>query len=66
VATGSVRLAQALARECLVDEYRLFTYPVVLGRGGRLFDGAAVGLELVEATPLTGGVALLRYRTRNG
>lgn len=37
VLSGSLSLAQSLAREKLVDEYRLFVYPVTLGRGRRLF-----------------------------
>ena len=40
-------------------------YPVVLGRGIRLFpDGAKVELETIENRPLGDGIALLRYQTR--
>ena len=65
VATGSIRLVHALVRSGLVDEYRLFVYPVVLGRGARLFEGATdlPELRLVEARPFSSGVVLLRYRT---
>ena len=64
VATGSVTLVQALARSGLVDEYRLFVYPVVLGRGRRLFDRATAvpPLRLVEARAFGSGVLLVRYR----
>ena len=51
VVTGSIRLCHALIGAGLVDEFRLFTYPVVQGRGRRLFpDGwACDGLERVDA-----------------
>jgi dihydrofolate reductase len=61
VATGSIRLVQALVAERLVDEYRLFVYPVVVGRGARLFEGADLGLRLLDARPFPSGVALVRY-----
>src|SRR4029453_16771594 len=35
--TGSIPLVHALIGAGLVDEYRLFVYPVVIGRGRRLF-----------------------------
>jgi len=62
--TGSITLCHTLISAGLVDEYRLFVYPVVVGRGRRLFpDGADLGaLELVESTPFTSGVVLLSYR----
>jgi dihydrofolate reductase len=64
VVTGSLTLVPALVAAGVVDEYRLFVYPVVLGRGRRLFD-AATGvppLRLAEARPFRSGVVLLRYR----
>ncbi|MBB4929926.1 dihydrofolate reductase [Lipingzhangella halophila] len=64
VTTGSITLVRALVGTGLVDEYRLFVYPVVLGRGARLFaDATEVGhLRLVECRPFRSGVVLLRYR----
>ena len=37
VVTGSITLAHRLIAAGLVDEFRLFVYPVVVGRGQRLF-----------------------------
>ena len=62
--TGSITLCHDLIEAGIVDEYRLFFYPVVLGRGRRLFpDGVDVGtLELVDANRFTSGIVLLTYR----
>jgi dihydrofolate reductase len=64
--TGSIRLCHALIEAGLVDEYRLFVYPVVQGRGRRLFpEGYELErLRLAEATPFDSGVTLLRYAVR--
>jgi dihydrofolate reductase len=64
VVTGSLTLVPDLIAAGIVDEYRLFVYPVVLGRGRRLFQDATdvPRLELVEARPFASGIVLLRYR----
>ena len=61
--TGSITLSHALIEAGLVDELRLFVYPVVQGRGRRLFpDGHEVPLlELLEAKRFGNGVGYLRY-----
>jgi dihydrofolate reductase len=63
VTTGSITLVHDLVRQGLVDEYRLFVFPVVLGRGRRLFpDGSGLpALRLLESRPFRSGVVLLRY-----
>jgi dihydrofolate reductase len=68
VTTGSIALVHALIGAGLVDEYRLFVYPVVLGRGRRLFpDGTSLpSLRPVEMRPFRSGVVLLRYRPAGG
>ncbi|QNE20055.1 dihydrofolate reductase [Kribbella qitaiheensis] len=65
VTTGSIDLVHQLIGAGLVDEFRLFVYPVVLGRGRRLFpdDVALPRLRLVETRAFSSGVTLTRYRT---
>ena len=41
VLTGSITLAHSMIEAGLVDEYRLFTYPAVQGRGRRLSPTAS-------------------------
>ncbi|HEU4909974.1 MAG TPA: dihydrofolate reductase family protein [Propionibacteriaceae bacterium] len=63
VITGSITLCHTLIEAGLVDEYRLFVYPVVQGRGRRLFPGGfeLPRLTLLEATSFAGGVVYSRY-----
>lgn len=63
VVTGSITLCHTLIAAGLVDEYRLFGYPVVQGRGRGLFPQgwSADRLRLVEATSFTGGATYRRY-----
>jgi RibD C-terminal domain len=54
---------QALIDARLVDEYRLFVFPLVVGRGTRLFEAADIKLRLLETRPFVSGAVLLRYAT---
>ena len=61
---GSSDLIQTLLEHALVDELRIWTFPVVVGAGKRLFGPGTVpaGLELVDAKTSTTGVVMALYR----
>jgi dihydrofolate reductase len=60
---GSGGLIQSLQAAALIDEYNIWSYPVVLGRGKRLFESAAKpsALRLVESKVSKTGVVMSRY-----
>jgi len=60
---GSGDLIQTLLRHNLVDEYRLWVFPLVIGSGKRLFSDGTVpsGLRLVDSTVSTTGVVIGTY-----
>jgi dihydrofolate reductase len=59
---GSAVLAQFLMEHDLVDGLRLLLYPVVVGKGNRLFnEGMSARFNLVESRSITGGVVSLIY-----
>ena len=64
VLTGSITLGHTLIAAGLVDEYRLFVYPTVQGRGRRLFPDGHPGLDLRLIEPpksFNRGITLLKY-----
>ena len=64
---GGANLAATFMRLDLIDEYRLYVHPVVVGAGSRLFSsGASVDLALVETRRFGNGVVLLRYERARG
>lgn len=60
---GSGNLIQTLLRNSLVDEFRLWTFPVVVGAGKRLFADGTIpgGLKLVDSKVSTTGVVIGTY-----
>jgi dihydrofolate reductase len=64
VVNGSAQLAQALVEHDLVDELRLMVFPVVLGKGKRLFGetSAKKRLQLTDSKMVGDGVAILVYK----
>ena len=60
---GSATLVQALLDANLVDELRLMIFPVVLGRGKRLFGetNGKKALRLIDSRVVGDGVAILVY-----
>jgi dihydrofolate reductase len=60
---GSGNLMQTLQAASLIDEYNVWTFPVVLGRGKRLFGETAKpsALRLVRSQASTTGVVMSTY-----
>ncbi|MPZ68058.1 MAG: dihydrofolate reductase [Actinobacteria bacterium] len=60
---GSSNLIQTLIRHGLIDEFRIWTFPVVVGPGKRLFDDGTIpsGLKLVDSKVFSTGVLMATY-----
>jgi dihydrofolate reductase len=60
---GSSDLIQTLLRHNLIDEYRLWIFPVLTGSGKRLFSGGTIpaGLRLVDTKTSSTGVVIATY-----
>jgi dihydrofolate reductase len=60
---GSGKLVQSLMELDLVDQYNLLIYPLVLGKGQRLFEeGRAAKLKVVDTKSYSSGVTGLIYQ----
>lgn len=59
---GSGKLINSLVPSNVIDEYRLLVYPIVLGKGQKLFeDGVKTNLALVVSKTFPSGVVSLTY-----
>jgi dihydrofolate reductase len=65
ITIGGATLAGQAIEAGLVDEYRLFLVPVLVGGGKRAFpDGVRLELELLESRTFGSGVVYVRYGER--
>jgi dihydrofolate reductase len=65
---GGADLATAFRRLGLIDEYRVYVHPVLIGRGKPLFQpvDATENLRLLETRAFGNGVVLLRHTREDG
>jgi dihydrofolate reductase len=60
---GGADLAATFIRMDLIDEYRLYVNPIVIGQGRPLFPSdVTINLDLTETRRFGNGVVLLRYQ----
>lgn len=61
---GSWQLIQMLLSEGLIDEFRIWTFPVIVGEGKRLFASGMVpyGLKLIKSEFCESGATMAFYR----
>jgi dihydrofolate reductase len=66
--SGSGTLVSWLLREGLLDQLDLLQFPVVVGRGKRLFEGEGgqAGLTLAGSQTFSSGVVHLTYQRADG
>jgi dihydrofolate reductase len=67
LSVGGSGIASTFMKLGLIDEYRLYIHPVVLGGGKPMLQpmNEAIRLRLVEARTFSSGVVLLRYQRLN-
>lgn len=59
---GSGKLVASLQKLELIDEYRIWVHPILLGAGKPLFGNNQVGLTLYKTETFSSGVVLLCYK----
>ncbi|GAA1857675.1 dihydrofolate reductase family protein [Brevibacterium marinum] len=66
IVTGSITLAHALITAEVIDEFRMFTYPVWQGRGRHFFpDDARPRLRLLDSKSFPSGVVYSAYASES-
>jgi dihydrofolate reductase len=62
---GSANLIQTPLEHAPIDEFRLWIFPLVLGKGKRLFEGGTLpaGVELTSSLVSSTGVIMATYQT---
>jgi len=63
---GSTDVLQTLLKNDLIDEYRLFIFPVVLGSGKRLFGSGTMPVALKQVESVTSGKGGPYHRCERG
>ncbi len=60
---GSSNLIQTLLKHDLIDEFRLWIFPVTIGKGKKLFSEGThpIGLKLIDSKISTTGVIIATY-----
>ncbi|MDR0343026.1 MAG: dihydrofolate reductase family protein [Nocardiopsaceae bacterium] len=62
IVAGSLSVVRALQAEDMIDEYRLLTFPAILGAGERLFPAGAPPVQLeCRSAERAGAVVLAQY-----
>lgn len=61
---GGAETARTIGNLQLIDEYRLWVRPIILGKGTTLFGAVSkpAGVTLIEAKPFASGLLALHYR----
>ena len=61
---GGARIVSSFLEHDLIDEYRIFVHPILIGRGRPLFlpSDTRLELQLLQTRTFGNGVTLLRYQ----